>query len=236
MLIALFFSKGSVFYKKTPFFLTAAVLIIFVGVLTGRTFFAAILLGAMLYGMIDLKSFLKLIRYLPIVILVLVILYLVLSFFIDKTRLDNTVFFITEIYDNYQETGKLSTTSSDATLEMYKFPDHIKTWLIGDGRMLLLDGSYYMSTDVGYSRLIFYFGLPLTIIYFVLQGFYLRMISKLISIDYYLVFRKLFFVLFIWLVLLNFKGLVHIYDYIVLIFIITLFNYKLDGNYTPRKN
>lgn len=222
VLIALYFSKGSVFYKRTLLFLASSILIMFVGVLTGRTYFVAIALGTLLYIYIDFKSFLKLIKYVPIILVILVVLYFVLSFYIDKNRLDNTIFFITEIFDNYQQTGKLSTTSSDATLEMYKFPTSLKTWWIGDGRMLLNDGSYYMSTDVGYSRLIFYFGLPLTILYFLLQGYYLKMISKLISEDHYTVFRKLLFVLFLWLVLLNFKGLVHLYDYITLMFMIVL--------------
>ena len=53
---------------------------------------------------------------------------------------------------------------------MYVFPDNVKTWIIGDG---YFDGpsntdpyyvgptmtGFYMWTDVGYLRLIFYFGL-----------------------------------------------------------------------------
>ncbi|MEC4028768.1 O-antigen polymerase [Myroides odoratimimus] len=225
ILICLYFTKGSRFYKNTLFFLVSSILFVFVGILTGRTFFVAIILGAFLYAYIDMKAFLRLIKYLPIIVLMLMLLYFILSFFINRDRLDNIVFFITEIFDNYQKTGKLSTTSSDATLEMYKFPENIKTWLFGDGKMLLNDGSYYMSTDVGYSRLIFYFGVPLTILYFVLQGYYLKLVSRLLSKEYYIVFNKLIKVIFLWLVLLNFKGLVHFYDYIVLLFMITLNNF-----------
>ena len=53
---------------------------------------------------------------------------------------------------------------------MYVFPDNLKTWLIGDGYFsnpYNIDpyftgrfvGGYYMSTDVGYLRFIFYSGL-----------------------------------------------------------------------------
>lgn len=53
---------------------------------------------------------------------------------------------------------------------MYVFPDNIKTWIIGDGYMenpYVSDPyyvgprwhGYYMATDVGYLRFIFYFGL-----------------------------------------------------------------------------
>ena len=53
---------------------------------------------------------------------------------------------------------------------MYVFPDNMKTWLIGDGYFSAprdvdpyfvgkLVGGYYMGTDVGYLRFIFYFGI-----------------------------------------------------------------------------
>ena len=52
---------------------------------------------------------------------------------------------------------------------MYVFPDNIKTWIIGDGYFANpgdtdpyyvgpLGGAFYKSTDVGYLRFIFYFG------------------------------------------------------------------------------
>ena len=52
---------------------------------------------------------------------------------------------------------------------MYVFPDNLKTWLIGDGYFGTPDddpnylgasmSGYYMGTDVGYLRFIFYFGI-----------------------------------------------------------------------------
>lgn len=49
------------------------------------------------------------------------------------------------------------------------FPDNFKTWIIGDGYMASgsndpyyigpADYGFYMNTDAGYSRFIFYFGL-----------------------------------------------------------------------------
>lgn len=49
------------------------------------------------------------------------------------------------------------------------FPDNLKTWIIGDGYMASgandpyyigpADYGFYMNTDAGYSRFIFYFGL-----------------------------------------------------------------------------
>lgn len=72
------------------------------------------------------------------------------------------------------ETGKWQTSSNDILLRhMVVFPDNLHTWLIGDGYAANpLDKAnpdpyyigpdfhgYYMGTDIGYLRYIFYFGL-----------------------------------------------------------------------------
>lgn len=67
------------------------------------------------------------------------------------------------------EEGKWQVNSNDKLLSMYVFPDNMKTWIIGDGYFNnpyrdpnyigdITDG-YYMNTDVGYLRFIFYFGI-----------------------------------------------------------------------------
>lgn len=71
---------------------------------------------------------------------------------------------------NFVENGELSTSSTDKLKTMYVFPESIKTWFIGDGYFSnpkdidpyfvgkITQGGYYMATDVGYLRFIFYFG------------------------------------------------------------------------------
>ena len=67
------------------------------------------------------------------------------------------------------EKGEWSVSSNDRLKNMFVFPDNTKTWLIGDGYIenpYFRDpyyigprtGGYYMNTDVGYLRFIFYFG------------------------------------------------------------------------------
>lgn len=78
------------------------------------------------------------------------------------------------------ETGKWQTSSNDILLKhMVVFPDNWVTWLIGDGYAANpLDKAnpdpyytgpiyhgYYMGTDIGYLRYIFYFGLVGTMIF-----------------------------------------------------------------------
>ena len=78
--------------------------------------------------------------------------------------------FAFEGFFNLVETGEWSIASNDRLATMYVFPETIKTWLIGDGYfssprdvdpMFIgkIVGGYYMGTDVGYLRFIFYFGL-----------------------------------------------------------------------------
>lgn len=69
------------------------------------------------------------------------------------------------------EKGRWEVASNDRLMEvMVVFPDNLKTWLIGDGYFSSprdtdpyfigkIVGGYYMGTDIGYLRFIFYFGL-----------------------------------------------------------------------------
>lgn len=72
----------------------------------------------------------------------------------DMEKLFNFGF---EAFVNYQETGSFSTESTDDMMRLYKFPTTWETWLIGDAIYEAGNG-YYMNTDIGYCRLIFYFG------------------------------------------------------------------------------
>ncbi|MDY3267335.1 MAG: hypothetical protein SOX26_07435 [Phocaeicola sp.] len=74
-----------------------------------------------------------------------------------------------EGFFNYFENGKFETNSTNMLSEGMIFPDNWQTWIIGDGYMASgsndpyyigpSDYGFYMNTDAGYSRFIFYFGL-----------------------------------------------------------------------------
>ena len=86
---------------------------------------------------------------------------------------------IPELYDNLRfgfegffsiaEKGEWETNSTNILENMYRFPQSLKTWLIGDGYFENPTGDplytgyqwkgFYMGTDVGYLRFIYYFGL-----------------------------------------------------------------------------
>lgn len=68
------------------------------------------------------------------------------------------------------EEGEWNVSSNDRLMSMYVFPETLKTWIIGDGYFSNpkntdpyftgpITTGYYMNTDVGYLRFIFYFGI-----------------------------------------------------------------------------
>lgn len=78
--------------------------------------------------------------------------------------------FAFEGFFNLVEKGEWSISSNEALKTMVVFPETTKTWIIGDGYfnnpinsdpyfLGEATGGYYMGTDVGYLRFIFYFGL-----------------------------------------------------------------------------
>lgn len=79
--------------------------------------------------------------------------------------------FAFEGFFNFFEKGTFETASTNVLKDMMKFPDNTKTWIIGDGYFMnphFTDPTYvgkapaygyYMDTDSGYCRFIFYFGL-----------------------------------------------------------------------------
>lgn len=66
-----------------------------------------------------------------------------------------------EGFINWLETGVWRTRSTDYLQNMWIFPTSLKTWIIGDGLLLNPSNPYkfYMGTDIGYLRFIFYCGL-----------------------------------------------------------------------------
>ena len=68
--------------------------------------------------------------------------------------------FAFEGFFNYVETGVWETSSTEILKDMWVFPDNLKTWMIGDGYFVdPINGKFYMGTDVGYLRFIYYSGL-----------------------------------------------------------------------------
>ncbi|SBV94376.1 conserved membrane hypothetical protein [uncultured Dysgonomonas sp.] len=71
-----------------------------------------------------------------------------------------------ELFFKFEESNSFQVKSAERVKEMFIIPDNGKTFLIGDGRFSNPDNSFYMHTDVGYSRLLYYYGIIGTICFF----------------------------------------------------------------------
>lgn len=152
------------------------------------------------------------VTFLPLCISLLIVFY-----FPDVLRtLLFALEFGFELFLNYFDNGSLETNSSNILKNMLVFPTEIKTYVIGDGFYTdLINKTYYMRTDIGYLRLIYYFGLPGLFLYLTFQIFILK--QAFYSVDK----SKMFYLItIIYLLILNIKGFTD------LIFLTVLFTYN----------
>lgn len=127
-----------------------------------------------------------------------------------------------EAFINYSETGEFSTQSSSGISDMFILPQNLKQWMFGIGVM------EYWGPDVGYTRLLYYIGLPGTIAFF----FYQLMLC-------YLAFTKeraevfTLLALFACSLILNIKGLADLNNFIY--FFVLYFLYYKYNIYKPKR-
>lgn len=158
--------------------------------------------------------------------------------------------FAFEFFYNYNETGSFESASTNQLQEMYGLPTELWTYIVGDGLYNLKSGGYYMSTDVGYMRLLYYGGIPMIVFYFYYQWYLLNNIIKIGSykmivsrkqpsiemkniinfgITKYL--KRFLYFSFVYLLILNVKGFTDFSIYYMLFFSVLYNNIKTYKNY-----
>lgn len=156
-------------------YLTVFILISVVGNMMARTTTVGIAVSVLYWlfssmiGELSLKKDnLRVWKYLIISLLVLIPVFVYL-YNVDEQFQDN-IRFAFEGFFSLAEKGEWETNSNNILKNMIVFPDNPKTWIIGDGYIENPNGrdpyyvgpnygGYYMGTDIGYLRFIFYFGL-----------------------------------------------------------------------------
>ena len=164
-----------------------------VGLFIARTTIVGTALGG-IYYVLSVKNKTKILKG---IFTITIITYMVVASGLFEGMNTSHAFEIFEYYDKLDEIESLSKMES-----MYNRQIGIETFFIGDG--LSKDGdSYYMHTDVGYMRNIFYFGIMGTLFgylyyeYYILKQLYLQDLES-----------KLFVLtLAVYLLILNLKGL-----------------------------
>ena len=203
--------------KNKIIYFLISLFIVFVGLLTGRTFLVAMFFSLCFLYRANSNLFIRrVILFIPFIITLLVLLFSALESLLDLERFNRINTFVFELFINYDKGGSFETSSSNVMKSMYIFPTENKTWIFGDGLLEMLDSSYYMKTDIGFIRLIFYFGLPLTILTYIM--FYilykLTIFKANLNIEKYFLFAFIMF-----FVILNLKGLIFPSTYLWLFFI-----------------
>lgn len=156
-------------------YLIAFIFISLVGNMMARTTTVGVVLSVTywvvssgIFNMFLRKNNMRIWKYLIGVLLVT--LPLIIYLYSANKQFHDNIRFAFEGFFSLAEKGYWETNSNNILKNMIVFPDNIKTWLIGDG---YFDNpywsdpyyvgpnfhGYYMQTDIGYLRFIFYFGL-----------------------------------------------------------------------------
>ncbi len=128
-------------------------------------------------------------------------IFILIFFLLDTTSGPLSEAF--ELYNNYINFGELSSRSTDAISTMPYITDNFLSWVFGDGRFFADDG-FYMGTDIGFSRIVF-FGGVIGLIFYMLISFWPLFFIDFKNRD------RLFYIfvlnLSIYFVLINIKGI-----------------------------
>ena len=141
-----------------------------------------------------------------------------------KNDYSQIVDFGMELFINLFEGEELKTDSTEALKTMYNWPTDIKTYIYGDGYFIgdTID-TYYKNTDVGYLRLIYYFGILGAAFLFLQQIYVLFCINKYEENIY---IKQMCILLFVYILLLNLKGYIDFSPILFIFLHYELYKYK----------
>ncbi|WP_370407935.1 hypothetical protein [Tenacibaculum dicentrarchi] len=164
------------YFSKKIKYATIIFVLLFIGsFFAGRTAFIGLALAIVsyvIYSFVEARFlFVNIFRFLILIIIIISGVLLVYNIFVPeniRAIVDEKLLpYAFEFVYNYQNTGELTTSSSDHLNEMY-FPISDDTLLYGDARYTADNGkSYYKHTDAGYMRNTLFYGV-LGLIYLIL--------------------------------------------------------------------
>jgi len=201
---------------KKVFYVISFVFIFVIGLMNARTVMIGGGIGAfilLLSFMRDSKHFIT--NTIAIGLTVMAIIYvlsLIPSSDIDFDTLSNFGF---EMFRALEE-GDTSTHSTDTMVSQYSImPDNLKTWLIGDAMWKGRNSwDYYMGTDIGVFRNLFYFGIIGSICFYLYNWKTLELSIKRNRI-FGITSKYVVITLFLYTMILNFKGANDLFYYVL---------------------
>ncbi len=211
--VGLYHEKYSVLSKAVLYL--SFIIILAIGTMIARTIMVGAALGILIILASVLRSRKELFENMMLFIFTITFAVFVGSYYIVSSGIDFEAIseFGFEYLSKFAE-GDTSSHSTDSMLDMYNtIPDNLKTWMFGDGRWQE-EGHYYMNVDIGYLRNVFYFGLLGSIFLYIYNFVTLKTV----------IYRKRLFenysfllvlVLFIYTMLINLKGTIDLFYYIL---------------------
>jgi hypothetical protein len=131
----------------------------------------------------------------PFITLLVSVVMLVASAYVTQDW--GAVFSALEPFRNLYETGIFFTQSTNQNLDMFLYPDDLNSWLFGGGKFFESDGVFYMGTDIGWSRLLLFGGIPFMSLFIV--------INNVFNLKVYNISKSASYIIFAAFVILNFK-------------------------------
>ena len=194
------------------FYVVSALIIIVIGNMIGRTTTVGMVIAIAYWMIVSIKKDSERVFIKYLILSILVATPYVVHLYNTNIVMQDYLRFGFEGFFSLVEQGKWDVGSNNVLREyMIVFPDNLKTWLIGDAYAMnpseydpLYIGpvfkGFYMNTDIGYLRFIFYFGIIgcLTMILFIYK-------VATICIERYSQYRAMFIMLLIVNLIIWFK-------------------------------
>ena len=156
------------------------------------------------------------------IILSIIILYLLLPSSIMEMLNESVFSYAFQIFYNYSDSGTISSSSTDRVIEMWKIEIPFITFLIGDGKFINVDGSYYGHVDVGFLRQILYGGLGYLVFSILFVFKLLTNYSKRAAFDKF----KFEYIVFLYLLMTHAKGLTFMFCPEIMMIVLYYYYYK----------
>lgn len=178
--ITLFFSGKPCFFQHKIVFGLSMLIIVIAGILSARTFFLIAGISFMYFCyLLWCKMKWKAVFFIVITTICVIGIFFICLLLLKNSEYENTYKWAFEWYINLSEGGELETSSTNTLQSMYVFPETVKTWWLGDGKFHTKFGGFYMNTDVGYLRNLYYWGICGSILMYVIQFRYFKLVFNL---------------------------------------------------------
>lgn len=205
--------KGSYIYEHKLLYWPITAIVIIAGIFSARTFFISFIFVALYFVLMKKNVFSTILNSYKYILIIPI--FLVLYHFLETqlgTRIDKVEEHAYELFNNYEESGELESSSTNTLRSMYEIlPSETRTWVIGDGKFRNEDGSYYMHTDIGYFRQIFFYGLIGLFAFLIVVVYVYRKCIKQYTNP---AIRTFLFIMLLFELTLNFKALTALTTYL----------------------